>query len=81
MLSERAYIRQFSNNPVASEEFAQIYRQLGVDPRLVGERVRREDPRKEHWVYESPQIPRRPRFRVYYTVEGRIVSIEALVLL
>ena len=77
-LSEHAYFRDICNNSLLDDEFRQFYRDLQFRPRAVGERIRPEDTSKEHWVYKSPQIPRRQRFRVYYTIEGRTVSIERI---
>lgn len=77
-LSEHAYLRYFSTNPVAQEALSLVYHQLMRDPRAAGRRVPRDDPFKEHWVYESPRLPRVPKIRLYYIIEGRTVCIEAL---
>jgi len=46
----------------------------------MGRRFRHEALGIEHWVYESPFVPRRPRIRIYYTVDpvGYVVSIERI---
>jgi hypothetical protein len=46
----------------------------------MGRRFRHEAVGLEHWVYESPYVPRRPRIRIYYTIDPSelIVSIERI---
>lgn len=76
--SDHAYWASISTNPVADEEFTAIYKRLQFEPREIGRRFRVEDPNLEHWVYESPSLPRRAKIRIYYTVLGDTVSIEAV---
>lgn len=81
--SERAYARAIEGNSLATDELRRIYRRLEHDPRSMGQRIREDDPGLEHWVYESPKLPRLPRLRAYYTIdaENRIVSLERIQLL
>ena len=58
-----------------------MYSRLQWNPRELGVRFRMEDMEREHWVYESPMIPGRARLRLYYTISGDIVSLEAVGLL
>ena len=76
--SEHAYWASISTNPVADEEFTAIFKRLQFEPREIGRRFRYEDPAIEHWVYESPSLPRRVKIRVYYTIFGDLVSIGAV---
>lgn len=77
-LSEHVYFRDICTSPFLDDEFRQFYQDLHLKPRQIGVRFRLGDPAKEHWLYESPRIPRRPRMRVYYTIEQDIVSIERI---
>lgn len=76
--SELEFAKLEHTNPVAAAEFADLYLRFQTDPRSIGRRFRFDDPAVEHWVYESPRVPRRPAIRIYYTIVGRVVSIEAV---
>lgn len=81
--SERAYDWTIKGNTLAEDELRRIYRRLEHSPRSIGQRIREDAPGVEHWVYESPKVPRLPRIRAYYTIDParQIVSLERIELL
>jgi hypothetical protein len=82
-LSEAAYAWTIEGNTLAEDELRRFYKRLQYDPRALGQRFRPDEPDIEHWLYESPRFPRRPRLRIYYTIDepNRVASIERLQLL
>lgn len=81
--SEHVYAWTIEGNPLAEDELRRVYRRLQYEPRSIGRRFKEDAPGLEHWIYESPKLPRLPRIRVYYTIDPdqRIVSIESIDLL
>jgi hypothetical protein len=81
--SERAFASTIEGNDKAESELRRAYRLLQYTPRALGVRFREDEPGPEHWVFESPKIPRRPRLRIYYLIHPteRVVSIERIQLL
>ena len=82
-LSEQAYAKGICNNPLARDELSLIYAALERDPYSIGSPVGIAHDFLDYRVHETPRLTKRPRLRVFYTVDGweRVVSIEALQLL
>lgn len=82
-LSERAFVSTIEGNSKAEDELRRVYTLLQYEPRSLGKRFRDGEDDPEHWAYESPKIPRRPRLRIYYLIHPteRLVSIERIQLL
>lgn len=76
--SEIEYSRLVSNNRYIADEFADLYLRFQSDPRSLGRRFKHDDPNVEHWVYQTPRISRRPGIRIYFTIAGLVVTIEAV---
>lgn len=79
-LSEQAYLSGICNNPLACEELALIHEALERDPYSIGSPVGIAHDFLDYRAYETPRLTKRPRLRVFYTVDGweRVVSIEAI---